>query len=188
MTKLPDPAPASRMNIIVIIAGTVFTCQHRRHVASREFVTEASSEVGSEARRQRSVTVTLAQTTHLHSARALGSSDYCCSFVSVQVITPGTFSFIQITLCHIPTYCTLSQVFQQWNHLGKSLLPLLGTSVDMDIRTHIHSKFECHFKKFSVELNDNSAPLFYCGGGATSLNVDSSTHEPDQSVLPLTIL
>ena len=54
--------------------------------------------------------------------------------------------------------------------------------------THIHSKFECHFKKFSVELNDNGAPLFHCGGGATSLNVDSSIHEADQSVLPLTIL
>ena len=41
-----------------------------------------------------------------------GSSDYCCSFVSVQVITPGTtFSFIQITLCHILTYSILSRCF-----------------------------------------------------------------------------
>ena len=36
---------------------------------------------------------TLAQTTHLNSGRALKSSDYCRSFVSSQVITPGAFSF-----------------------------------------------------------------------------------------------
>ena len=133
MTKLPDPAPASRVNIIVIIAETVSTGD-----TSREFVTEASSEVGSEARRQRSVTVTLAQTTHLHSQ----SGRWVLRLLRLLCFSTSHYTWnLFFHTDNIMSYSNVQyiiQVFQQWIHLGKSLLPSLGTSVDMDIRTHTY--------------------------------------------------
>ena len=59
MSKLPDPAPALLDSTVVIITENVSTCRHRRHVASREFVTAASSssEVGSEEAAKRDETL-----------------------------------------------------------------------------------------------------------------------------------
>ena len=146
MSKPPDLTPA-RMNIIVIVAENVSTCHHRRHVAMSHHESLSPShhrKLG--VRRRRSVTqslATLAQTTHLNSSRALKSSEYCRSFVSSQVITPGAFSFTLILHIHYITHNVqynipgVTEERRAWIHLDRSVSPVtLSLSVCVWILGH----------------------------------------------------